>query len=239
MKYLLSISIVLLCVNPINAQVQLQNYIDVGEHSVSEGLFVKNVLRGYYRYHTYSVEAGTQFDLKSSNPNFLTGVDIIGTKSFLIKEFPVDLNGFFMLNRFSDLMYETNWGIRVGTSGYEHFVFALGTNFKTYTVTSSAIEEYEVDESDSKLSENFNLVYIITVCLKPNDNYWNAGLSCTNIDYYIINQSTNPVFNLHMSYKFKSNLTLRLESWYKQAGVFNINANHFAYFFRGSITWEI
>jgi hypothetical protein len=42
-----------------------------------------------------------------------------------------------------------------------------------------------------------------------------------------------------MKYKPKSNLTLYLDTWYKQSGVFNINANYFGYFFRGGVKWDI
>ena len=106
-------------------------------------------------------------------------------------------------------------------------------------MNSSALEEYDIEDSDKKFRENFNMIYMATAYLKPHENSWNVGLSCTNIDYFIINQSTNPVFNIQMLYKPNSNLTIRLDTWYKQAGILNINANHFAYFFRGGITWEI
>jgi len=226
-------------VKGINAQIKLQSYIDIGENNVSEGVFIKNVYRSSYQYQKYNVEAGMQFDLQSNNPNTLTGFDIIGSREFSIKDFPFDVKGFFILNRFSDLLYETNWGVRIETRKLGHFLFELGTNFKTYTINSAAREEYNINKSDSKLRENFNLMYMITAYLKPHNNDWNVGLSFTNVDYYIINQSTNPVFNLQMTYKLKSNLTLYLDTWYKQAGIFNINANYFGYFFRGGIKWEI
>jgi len=238
-KYLIPIFIILVSVNGINAQIELHSYIDIGENNVSEGIFIKNAYRGSYQYQKYDIEAGLQFDLKSNNPNIPTGIDIIGLREFSVKDFPFNIKGIFILNRFSDLLYETNWGVRVETRKYEHFLFELGTNFKTYTINSAAREEYNINKSDSKLHENFNLVYVLTAYFKPHDNGWNVGLSCTNIDYYIINQSTNPVFNLQMRYKLKSNTTLYLESWYKQAGIFNIYANYFGYFFRGGIKWEI
>ena len=226
-------------VNGINAQIKLQSYIDIGENNVSEGVFVKNVYRSTYQYQKYNVEAGMQFDLISNNPNTFTGLDIIGSREFLIRDFSFDIKGFFMLNRFSDLQYETNWGVRIETRKLEHFLFELGTNLRTYTINSTAREEYNIDKSNSKLNENFNLMYVISAYLNPQNNDWNVGLSCTNVDYYIINQSTNPVFNLQMTYKLKSNLTLYLDTWYKQAGIFNINANYFGYFFRGGVIWEI
>lgn len=225
--------------NGIHAQTELHAYMDIGTNNVSEGCFIKNGIRGSYRYEKYQLEAGMQFDLKSMNPNILTGLDIMGSREFLIKDFSFDIKGFFMMNRFSDLMYETNWGAVWETRKSDHFMFALGTNFKTYAINSSAGETFDIPEDDRKLRENFNLIYTVTAYLKPHDHHWNVGLSCTNIDYYTINQSTNPVFNIRLTYSLKSNLTLYLDTWYKQAGMFNLSANHFGYFFRGGIRWEI
>ena len=239
MKYILSTLVLLISFYGSHAQIRLQTFVDIGENNASEGVYIKNVYRGSYQYQKYSLEGGMQFDIMSNNPNVLTGFDIIGSKTFQIKNFPFDVNGFFMLNRFSDLMHETNWGASIETKKLKHFLFALGTNFKTYKINSAAREEYGISKSNSKLSENFNLIYVISAFLKPHDNIWNVGLSCTNVDYYIINQSTNPVFNLQMKYKLNSGLILYLDSWYKQAGIFNISANYFGYFFRGGLIWEI
>lgn len=239
MKYLLAILIMLTSVEGVNAQIKLQSYIDIGKNNVSESVFVKNVYRSSYQFQKYNIEAGMQFDLRSNNPNILTGIDIIGLREFSIKDFPFDVKGFFILNRFSDLMYETDWGVRIETKKLNHFLFELGTNFKTYTINSASEDEYNINNSNIKLRENFNLMYVITAYLKPHENDWNIGLSCTNVDYYIINQSTNPVFNLQMKYKLKSNLTFYLDTWYKQAGMFNINANYFGYFFRAGIKYKI
>jgi len=239
LRYLLSICILAFSFNGIRAQINLGSYLDIGENNVSEGIFIKNAYRGSYQYEKYMVEAGMQFDLISNNPNIFSGLDIIGSREFLIGNFPFDVKGFFMLNRFSDIMYETNWGVAVETRKPEHFLFELGTFFRTYAINSEARNEYDINKSDSKLKENFNLMYVISAYVKPYDHYWNVGLSCTNVDYYIFSQSTNPGFNLQMKYKPKSNLTLCFDAWYRQAGVLNISANYFGYFFRGGVKWEI
>ena len=226
-------------VKGVDAQIALQSHFDVGENNVSEGVFVKNSIRSSYVFLNYSVEAGMQFDLHSNNPNVLTGFDIIGKRQLSIGDFPFEIKGFFFLNRFSDVLYETNWGFRVETRKLKHFLFELGTDFRTNTITKTAREEYDIVKSDSKIRENFNLIYVITAYLKPRVNDWNVGLSVTNVDYYLINQSTNPVFYLQATWKLKSKLTLYLETWYKQAGILNINADYFGYFFRGGVKWEI
>lgn len=227
----------LISVNGTNGQVKLQSYLDIGEDNASEGVFIKNVYRGSYQYQKYNIEAGIQFDLQSNCPNIITGIDIIGSKEFSIKDFPFDIKGFFIKNRFSDILNETDWGFRIGTRKFEHFLFELGTDFKTYKISSAAGDEYNINKSNRSLHEHFTLLYLITAYLKPQNNDWNVGLSCTNVDYYIINQATNPVFNLQMIYNPKPNLTLFLESWYVQAGILNMSANYFGYFFRGGIRW--
>lgn len=239
LKYFLSASILLTSLYGVNAQIKLHTFIDIGENNASDRIFIKNVYRSSYGFHKFSFEAGMQFDLISNNPNAITGLDFICSREFKIKYFPFDVIGSFMLNRFSDLLHETNWGIRMETRKFEHFLFVLGTNFKSYTLNSAARIEYNINKSNITQSENFGMTYVITAFLKPNNNDWNVGLSCTNIDYYIMNQPTNPVFNLQMNYTIKSNLILYVHSWYKQAGIFNISANYFGYFFRGGIVWKI
>ncbi|HDR68079.1 MAG TPA: hypothetical protein ENN61_03405 [Bacteroidaceae bacterium] len=221
------------------AQIQIQPYFDVGVNNASEGVFIKNSYRIDYQYGKYNIAAGTQFDLKSNTGNVFTGLNITGSREFLLRSFPFEVKGYWILNRFSDLFYGTDWGVTGSTRKLNHFLFELGTNFKTYTVNHDALKEYGTDKAESKLRENFNLIYVISGYLKPHHHKWNIGLSCTNIDYYIINQSTNPFFNLQMMLHIKSGLTVFLDSWYKKAGVFNISANSFGYSFRTGVTWEI
>lgn len=239
MKDLAIVLIALFFVFEVHAQTEILSFIDVGKNNASDGTFIKNTIRSKYQLNTYSFEAGIQFDLRSANPNTLSGLDGMVSKEFQIKNSPLEMKGFLMLNRFSDLLYETNWGATIKTKKYKNFTFELGTNFKTYTINSSASKKHNIEKSNRKLHENFNLIYTATAYLKPQTNDWNMGLSFTNIDYYIINQPSNPVFNLQTKYKVKSNLSLYLDAWYKQAGVFNINANYFGYFLRGGIKWEI
>ena len=46
-------------------------------------------------------------------------------------------------------------------------------------------------------------MYRLSYYLKPADDKWNVCLSVTNIDYFVINQETNPVLNLSGLYKIK------------------------------------
>ncbi|WBX70447.1 hypothetical protein [Tenacibaculum retecalamus] len=239
LKHSLTTLMIIIIISSMNAQLELESFIDIGENNVSEGVYIKNAYRGNYQYKKYNIETGIQFDLKSRNPNTLTGFDIIGSRKFFIKNFSFDVKGFFMLNRFSDLLYETNYGIRLETKKLKHILFEIGTNFKTYTINSKARKKYNIDKSNSKLHEDYIVMYLLTVFLKNHDSDWNVGFSVTNFDYYAIDQLVHPRINLQMKYKIKPNLTLYLDSWYRRSGIFNISANHFGYFFRGGIKWKI
>ena len=223
----------------VDAQVRLETYMDIGRNNVSEGAFVKNIFMGSYQYRKYTFEAGLQIDLISINPRTVTGLEVACSRELLVKDFPFSVKGYFMLNRFSDLLYETNWGLLFETRRPDHFIFELGTNYKAFNINSDAREEYNMESTGRSLDENFNLIYVVTAFLKPHSSAWNIGLSCTNLDYFVISQPTNPVFNLQTMYRLKPGLTIFLETWYKQAGIFNINANYFGYFFRGGIKWEL
>lgn len=239
LKFILLLTALISVLNGIEAQINLHSYLDIGETTFSEGVYIKNANRGSYNYQKYLFEAGMQFDLKSNNPNALSGIDLMAARQIMIKEFPIKVQAFFMLNRFSDLMHETNWGIRAGTEKQKHFIYSLGMNFKTYKFNKAYREENNFSRAESRLSENFNLVYLFSAYLKSIENDWNIGLSLTNADCFLINQPTNPMINVQLKYKVKSNLLFYTEAWYKQAGVFNIYANYFGYFIRGGVKWEI
>ncbi len=219
------------------AQPQVTAYTDLGQTSVSDGLFIKTAGLGRYKFGKNRVEAGFQFDLKSNNENTISGYSISASRELLIKNFPFEVQGFYILTPFSDIFRETNWGVMLNIKR-DHFVLRIGTNFRTFAFTQKAIEYYELQES-SKIHENWNLMYSFAYYIKPLENYWNIGLSITNIDHFIINQETNPVFNIRALYEVSSPINLFVESWYKSAGAFNLSVNYFGFFFRTGIIWDI
>ena len=219
------------------AQPRINAYTDVGKNNASDGLFIKTASLASYQFGKYNVETGFQLDLKSHNKNIFSGYRIAASREFMIKDFPIGLQGFSIWTPFSDILRENNWGILLNFRR-NHFATKIGTNFRTFAYTQNAIELYEF-ETNTKIHENWNLMYLFSYHLKPIENHWNIGLSVTNIDHFIINQETNPVFNFHALYQISSPLKLFAESWYKSAGAFNLNVNYFGFFFRTGIIWDI
>lgn len=221
----------------LSAQINLEMHIDAGENYASEGLFVTTAGFGAYRFGETEIAGGCQFDLKSASGNIFSGFIIKPAREFTIKEFPFKIQGLYVYNRFSESLYEYNWGILANIER-NHFIIHIGTNFRTYAITKTAMEKYGI-ESHKKIHENWNLMYLVNYNLKPSGHKWNIGLTLTNIDYFIIEQETNPVFNLNAKYKVSPPVTLFVESWHKSSGAFNLRVNHFGFFIRTGVVWEI
>ena len=239
-KIIVHILISLICISPqINllAQFQTTFYTDIGQTVVSDGLLLKMADLTNYQFGKNKLEAGLQIDILSNSDRVFSGYDIKFLRVWTIKSFPLETQAFLILTPFSDILRETNWGILLGIYR-NHFAIKIGTNFRTYAYNHKAINTYGF-ETDTRMHENWNLMYSFNGYIKPIDNLWNIGLSVTNIDHFIINQETNPVLNLRFTYKFKPSCKLYLEPWYESAGALNLKVNYFGFFIRTGIIWDI
>ena len=212
-------------------------YADAGKNTISNGLFIRSALLGHYRSGNNHLEAGLQTNLYNGKDIVLSGYRINGSREFKIKNTLLRLNGFWLWSASSELLKETNYGCFISMK-QKHLEILLGTNFRTYSFRSKAMEELPIEEGNSKIHENFNLMYSFSYNIKPSDSRWNTGLTVTNVDYFLINQETNPYVNLHGSYKVSSPVCLFAEAWYKNAGSFNMSTNYFGFVIRGGVKWN-
>ena len=222
---------------PSMGQAYIQAYSDIGKTQVSDGVFVKTAAFGGYYFGKNSVGAGLQTDILSNSGKTLSAYSLSLARHFMIKEIPFNVGGTYILAPFSEITRESNLCFLI-YSRPGHFSAALGTNFRTYAYTKKAREEYEID-GNPKLHENWNLMYTFGYYMKPLENPWNLSLEITNMDYFIINQETNPVFNLRAIYEVRPAFNLWAESWYKSSGAFNLRVNYFGFFFRMGVLWGI
>ncbi|MEA1886053.1 MAG: hypothetical protein U9N72_02440 [Bacteroidota bacterium] len=237
LKYFLLSYVWLIAVPFAQAQLSLSMHLDAGKNNVSEGLFIRTAALGEYSFGKNRLRGGVQLDLEGAGTNFLTGASINLAREFSIREFPFEIQALYSHNRFSELLYEYNLGVLCNVN-LHHFDLKLGTHFRTYGVTRTAADEYNID-SNKKIHENWNLMYLVAYHLKPDDNQWDISLSITNIDFFIIEQETNPVIYLRGEYKVSAPVKLFAESWYKTAGSFNLSVNYFGFFFRMGLIWDI
>ena len=238
-KSVILIFLILSVTFSMKAQQKVSAFFDMGKNNVSNGFYLKNGIGGSLMVHSYKVSAYTQLSYISNNPRFLSAIHASVFKELLINEYPVETDIYFILNRFSENLYSSDWGMWVSKNFGRHYYLSLGANFKTYAVNSSARKEYNFDKSDAKIHEDFTLIFRTGFSLKPEDNYWNAAFYITNMDFFLINQSTNPMFLLNAEYSATPKLKVFVDAWYKTAGLFNISTDKFGYFFRTGIVWEI
>ena len=219
------------------AQPGIVSFAEFGTNNVSDGLYIRASGLGFYESGKYNFAGGAQFDIISPNENFLTGFSLSASRNFSIKNFNLEIEGFFKWTFYSGLLRVSDWGFLAGRDR-EHFSAKLGTHFTTFSLTEEAMWYYD-PASETKIHENWNILFLINYRVKKRDNIWNLGFSLTNIDYFINSQTTNPAININGSYSIRPNLDLYAETWLKSSGAFNSNANYFGFFFRTGIIWNI
>ncbi len=219
------------------AQPGLTFYADAARNSVSDGLFLRSAILGYYKSGNYQFTAGIQTNLVNNNNVIFSGYRFNGSREFKIKSTLLQIQGFWLRTSASTILRESNYGCAFSMNR-QHFNMLMGTNFRTYSFSRNAFNVFEIERSVNKIHENFNLMYSFSYNLKPSDNRWNAGVTLTNVDYFMINQETNPYVNLKGYYTLSSPVCLFAEGWYKNAGVTNISSNYFGFVIRGGVQWN-
>jgi hypothetical protein len=220
------------------AQPGLTIYGDVGENNVSHGWYVKSAVIGNYHWKKIKIGSGLQFDRKYCWDNEFSGFKATIGREFSIKEFTFTGQAFFIYAPFSELLYQTNWGALVDVK-HNHVQLSIGANKRTYAYTQKAIEEYHIPKDSAKIREHLNIMYSFSYFIKPIDNDWNVGLSVTNYDNFVINQETNPMFNLQGLYRVSEPLIVYAEAWLQISGLTNLEINYFGCYFRTGLLWQL
>ena len=219
------------------ASLRIPAYIELGHNNISDGIFLRTAFMPTYEFGKYSVQAGVRFDIVSNNENVLSGLSLMGSRSFMIKNFPLNVKGFFIRTEYSGVIHENKWGLLLN-AGTKHFRFGLGTNFRTLALDKEEAENLN-DTLNTKIHENWNMLYLISYYIKPTGSKWNVDLSITNLDYFNISQETNPIIKIGATYNLSSPVTIFIDSGYESAGIINMNIEYFGFFFKTGIIWNI
>jgi hypothetical protein len=231
------LSLLLLTGINIMAQPGINVYADMGSNNVSHGLFIKSAALGFYKFGKISLETGFQTDLKNYSIQGFSGYKLDASRDFTIKGISMGIQGFYTTTISSGIIRESNLGGLLSMK-FNHFEMTLGTNFKTFSFRQSGIKDYQIEKNTSKIHEANNLMYSFSYNLKLSENRWNAGMTITNFDHFTIYQETNPMVNLHGSYKVKSQVRLYAQAWYKIAGASNLEINYFGFYLKTGMIWN-
>ena len=219
------------------ASLRLPAYFELGQNTVTDGLFLKTAFMPTYEFGKFSAQAGFRIDIISNNKDVLSGFNLSGSRNFMIGNFPLDVQGLYIRARYSDVLHETNWGLLL-KKRFKHFKISLGTSFRTLALNKEESANL-TDPVNIKIHENWNMMYLAGYFIKPLENDWNINFSITNIDYFNINQETNPVFKIGALYDVSPPVTLFIDSGYEYSGVLNAHIDYFGFFLKTGIIWNI
>jgi hypothetical protein len=220
-----------------SASFRLPAYIELGQNNISDGIFLKTAFMPTYEFGKYTAQAGIRFDIVSNNENVISGLSLMGSRSFMIKNFPLDVKGLYIRTAYSGVIHENKWGVLFNTRT-EHFTFGLGTSFRTLALNKEEAKTLN-DSINTSIHENWNMLYQFSYFIKPIGNKWNINLSITNIDYFNLSQETNPIFKVGTIYNLSPPLTFFIDSGYQSAGILNMNIEYFGFFFKTGIIWNL
>ncbi len=239
LKTILTLISLIVCLNNIHAQFKLQNHFDVGSNSISNGLFISNSTFFDYTLKKTNFKIGTRFDLQTQYlfNTFISGLDLEIMQKFPLKKIELSATLQYFANFFSPIITEHNVALLGGLKS-KHFEFLTGVHFRSIVLPKDFIS-LDPNLNNRYIFELWNLVYHLKYSIKPIDHKWNVGLGVSNMDYFVINQASNPMFYVFGNYKIIPNLSIFGECWLQNAGIMNISANYYGSFFRTGLLWKI
>jgi hypothetical protein len=220
----------------IMAQPGIVAYTETGSNNVSHGPFIKSAVLVNYKSGKTGLETGFQNDLMNYKGQILSGYTLNTYRDFMLKGIRMGIKGFYTSTVSSRIIHESNIG-GVLSMKFDHFSMAFGTNYRTFSLKRRNIG-YEIERSNSRIHEAGNFMYLFSYNLNPEKSQWNAGISITNYDHFVINQETNPMVSLNGSFRMKPRVSLYAQAWYKVAGVSNMELNYFGYYIKTGVIWN-
>ena len=213
--------------------------LDAGSSTVSDGAYLRPAAIAAYRFEKFSFGTGLQWTFSSAERKVISGGFISGGSDFKVREVPLSANLFVRRNPYSDIVKETLFGA-VLKHERSRLDIHFGYHMRWYRLSESAVEQGEhLSGPALSIWEYRNFMYRGTVRLKERDAPWNLSASVTNYDYFLIQQETNPMFNVAGCFRVSDALAIHSSLWYQGAGMMNIHANHYGFYFRTGVVWQV
>lgn len=221
----------------INAQdLTFSNMWHIGENNISEGPFINTSLWADYQQNALTLETAVLLNVHQTQAAFPKAIMLRAAKDTVLSAFPFTLKANYLLLPAVKNLRESNINL-IASKQLNYFTASLGFNFKTYTYTKEASENYSIEER--RFHENWSLLYDLNYTYYPTSKRWQLGVHLTNYDDFIYNQDMNPYFRLKSTYKIRDSLSAILEANYIKSGIFNSSSNSYAYYFKTGIKWHV
>lgn len=221
----------------LRAQFRITLYEDIGENNVVASPFFKTATIVSYQYDNYMLSMGNRWDFNKQTNAFIPDIYINYTQKIPFMKQAFDWQAFFLYVPFSKFIYEIDGGLLASYS-LQRLRLKLGTHFRMFGLTRAIVKDNAFTDKRN-IFEHFNVIYLISYYVNRPVKRWNIGFTITNIDYFTINQETNPIFNVQISCDVNPTFSLFCEGWYKSAGAFNLSVNPFGFFIRSGCLCKI
>lgn len=210
---------------------------DVGKDQLAEGAYVKPALYGNYFRGNYAASAGMQLTFSSADRKVISGWQASVARQFYIREFPLSVALFSVINPYSDLMREMNFGVLLGHQR-DHLLVRLGNASRIYGLKKKAFSAINNDPDPSlRIIEYRNFTYQVVGYLKKMDSGWNLGAGVSNMDNFRVQQETNPMFLVTGYTRLLPSVSLNADVWLQGAGMTNLAADFYGMYGRIGLTW--
>ena len=212
--------------------------LDAGSSTVSDGTFLRPAVIASYRYDKLTVSTGFQWTFSSAERKALSGAFISGGSDFKVREIPLSADLFFRRNPYSDVVRETLFGALLKHER-SRLDIQFGYHMRRYRLDKSTLEPGDPASGPAlSIWEYRNFMYRGTVRLNEQDAKWNLSASLTNFDHFLIQQETNPMVNLAGCFRISDAVKIHSSLWYQGAGMLNIHANYYGFYFRTGVVWR-
>ncbi|PLX06296.1 MAG: hypothetical protein C0596_17645 [Marinilabiliales bacterium] len=241
LAFSISIMIISGILSSVYAQIDLLVFSTVGTNPVDNPVYVNvgNFSQIYYKkvYLNY----GFDFNLTQREIRPFNAFQTECAYQFNIKDNALLIGGRYLYKPSTELVKERNLHF-YASYNMPHWKIHLGTNFKSFKLNNSYAENLE-DQSTAILKERPGITYRLQFYLfnrYENERNYNINFMITNIDWFIIEQETNPFVGAGFYYDFKNtNITIYNHLFYQTAGFNNIRVNYFGLYNRIGLKWNI
>ncbi|MDD3741500.1 MAG: hypothetical protein PHH30_09680 [Bacteroidales bacterium] len=220
------------------AQFKIEVFTGIAVNPVDRPCLISAGLSPGYEYKNFSMDYAMDFNINHRDNKAINAFATNLAYKINVKNNPLKFSLFYCNKPVSHMLIIHNTGLKINYS-LKKWEFILGNNFNIYRFTDNAVEIYGIDDNQY-LIEAANIMYSVKYFFMQNANPWNVYFNLTNFEKFIIEQETNPMFNLGFIWQKNNNYPeIYVDYCYQSAGLNNIRVNYFGWILRIGAKWEI
>lgn len=216
-----------------NAQLQLGIWGDAGSTQIDVNGFTSLSGEAMYTYDAYFASIAYSALFSEWRETVSNGFKVDIGRDFNIKSLPIKASVFYLNKPISTQIYEWDLGLFLQKST-GNWNYGIGGHYREICIKP----KYAADFSDTKITEGFNLLYLLRYNIPLKTNTWKLHATITDFDHFLLLQETNPMVFVGAHYLGFNTLNIFSEFWYRSAGLNNIQVQYYGYFFRLGAVWK-